>query len=105
MYEEGKPCTGCGEKKCEPEGDGLCTDEGDEVTEKPTEEEFKIVTCEQSVEVLSQLNLCAYIVFFRYVRLRGEIYSKNARRSRRGTIKLKQSVWRMRRINLMSHAK
>ena len=62
VYEVGPACSKCGGKTCEKEGDGLCTDEGDEVTEKPTEEEFKIVTCEQSVEVLSQLNLCAKFI-------------------------------------------
>ena len=40
MYEAGEPCTGCGENKnCK---DGLCTEEGDEVTvtstEKPPDE-------------------------------------------------------------------
>ena len=64
VYEVGPACSKCGDKnkKCEKEGDGLCTDEGDEVTEKPTEEEFKIVTCEQSAEVLSQVNICAKFI-------------------------------------------
>ena len=61
VYEEGKPCTGCGEKKCEPEGDGLCTEEGDEVTKKPIGEGVsQTVTCKDKevVKVMSQLVLC-----------------------------------------------
>ena len=33
VYEEGKPCDKCGDKKCK---DGLCTDEGDGVTDTTT---------------------------------------------------------------------
>ena len=37
VYERGNPCSNCGKKKCQ---DGLCTEEGDEVTDKPIGEYF-----------------------------------------------------------------
>ena len=62
VYEAGEPCTGCGKnQKCEPKGDGLCTEEGDEVTKKPIGEGVsQTVTCKDKevVKVMSQLVLC-----------------------------------------------
>ena len=56
VYEAGEPCTGCRKnQKCEPEGDGLCTEEGDEVTEKPIRDGVsQTVTCDGAVQVMSQ---------------------------------------------------